>query len=142
MPPTGEFAHGSYADYSGVVFSGPPESGRRPDSLAVSNGFMEPIFHAVLNRAERTPGASVPRLAMDWNCCAGWRDAAAGPVPVPSGDAAEFAEALARLEPADLPGEWVTARAPAAEYLRCAAVVREFIAEALARGDELVIEDD
>jgi hypothetical protein len=46
-----DFSHGSYGDYSGVVFYGPPTNGFWLDRLAVSDRYIAPLFAAVLDRS-------------------------------------------------------------------------------------------
>ena len=46
-----DFSHGSYGDYSGVSFYGPPENGFWFDRLAVSDRFIRPLFLAILDRS-------------------------------------------------------------------------------------------
>jgi hypothetical protein len=136
-----EFAHGyHYGDYSGVVLYGPPTDGFWLDRLAVSDCYIGPLFRGILDRAWRELGGEgVPRLASEWNTLEGWA-AGGGPVPVAPADAAEFAEALSQLGPADVAEH--CAGCTVEECLRCAAVVREFIGSRLARGVSLFIEDD
>ncbi len=133
-----EFAHGyRYGDYSGVVFYGPPTDGFWLDRLAVSNCYMRPLFHSVLDRAWRD-GRPVPQLAAEWNAVAGWRNG--GVCEVPTVDAAEFASALAQVASADVAEH--CAGCTVEECLHCAAIVREFVGSRLARGVSLFIEDD
>jgi len=136
-----EFAHGyHYGDYSGVIFYGPPAGGVWPDRLAVSDCYIGPLFRGILSRAWRESGGErVPRLVSEWNALKGWA-AGSGPVPVTPADAVAFAEALARLGPADVAGH--CAGCTVEECLRCAAVVREFIGNRQARGVSLFIKDD
>jgi hypothetical protein len=63
--PTGaadNFAHGTYGDISGVTFYGPPVNGFWEDSFPVSDRFFDPLFRAILDRAERVERTNVPRM--------------------------------------------------------------------------------
>ena len=99
-------------------------SGGLARRLAVSDCYIGPLFRGILDRAWRESGGErMPRLASDWNTLEGW--AAGGrQVPVVPADAAEFAEALAQLSPADVAEH--CAGCTVEECLRSAAVVREF----------------
>jgi hypothetical protein len=136
-----KFANGyHYGDYSGVVWYGPPTEGFWLDRLAVSDCYIGPLFRGVLDRCwKESGGEQVPRLASEWNTLEGWA-AASGRVPVQSVDAAEFAEALARLGPADVVEH--CAGCTVEECLECAKIVRGFIGNHLSRGVGLFIEDD
>jgi hypothetical protein len=135
-----DFSHGSYGDYSGVVFYGPPTNGFWLDRLAVSDIYIDPLFRGILDRAWReSDGERIPRLAADWNTGEGWV-ADGGPVPVAGDDAAELIGALAQLDPADVAEH--CAGCTAEKCLRCASVVQDFIGTRLARGVSLFIKDE
>ena len=136
-----EFAYGSYGDYSGVVFYSRLNDGSKLDRLTVSNFYIHPLFHGLLDRARREQGGDrVPRLVADWTTLTGWR-AGGVATPVSPNDATEFAAALGQLGPADLAEHCSGGRVD--DCLRCGAVIREFIDTLLAGGANLlVIEDD
>jgi hypothetical protein len=136
------FAHGRrYGDYSGVVFrSSGTKAGYRREQLAVSDCYIHPLFHAILDRAEREPGETkLPRLVSHWNTGEGW---AAGPdaSPILPAHLTEFLDALARLQSADLAPH--CAGCTAEECMRCAAAIGEFIESHLARQAVITLEED
>jgi hypothetical protein len=51
-----EFTYGSYGDYSGVIFYGPPTDGGGLDRLAVSDRYIDPLFCGILERGRRENG--------------------------------------------------------------------------------------
>jgi hypothetical protein len=142
MGATAEFAHGVfYGDTFGVVFYGEPVNGYWTDRLDVSDRFIDPLFRAVLDRIEAESGGElVPQLASDWNTLQGWAGCAAGITEVDRRDAEDLMAAFAEVTAADLAPHM--AGVAAAECLRCAAAVREFVGERLARGCRLFIDDD
>ena len=137
MAVTSEFEHGSYGDLSGVAFFGPPTRGFWFERLAISNIYMHPLFYGVLERSWRE-GVAVPQLAAEWNAGTGWRESERCEV-LPD-QAAEFAEALGRLDAGDMSSE--CAGCTPADCLRCALAIRAFIASVVGRGDTLYIEDE
>ena len=132
-----DFSFGSYGDYSGVVFYGPPTDGFWLDRLAVSNRFMGPLFCGLVDRALRDENGKAPSLAKEWNAVSGWRDS--DRCVLAGETAAEFAEALRHLRAEDVAPH--CAGCTPDQCLRCASVIREFIATRLARGVALYIED-
>src|SRR5688500_21922 len=97
-----EFAHGSYGDYSGVVFYGPPTSGFWFDRFAVSDEFIGPLFRAALDRASASSGgAQSPRLMSAWALLEGWA-AADGMAELAHRDVEELLQALAAVRAEDL----------------------------------------
>jgi hypothetical protein len=134
-----DFAHGSYGDYSGVVFYGPPTAGFWLDRLAISDRFLTPLFSAILDRSWSGSGVRVPQLVQDWNGCQGWIDA--GEVlELGRPGAVILLEALAALAPAGV-APYCAGCTPG-ECLRCAAAIRQFLGERLVRGGSLFIEKD
>ena len=131
---TTEFAHGDYADLSGLIFYGPPDQGEWSDWLKISDIYVNPLFFAMLDKFE----FDKLRLLTEWNCEEGWKGIEAGRVPIAPGEAGAFINALEQLEVSDLAVHCDYAQA----CLRCAVVIREFLAERLERGAELFIEDD
>ena len=136
-----EFSHGrNYGDYSGIVFYGPPTNGSWLDRLSVSDCYLGPMFHGILDRALRDAGGEpVPSLVSDWNTLEGWA-ASDGPVRVAPADAGKLADALAGLGTADV--SKYCDGCTVEECLRCAAAVREFIRIRLDRGVDLFVEQD
>lgn len=68
-----DFSHGSYGDYSGVVFYGPPADGFWFDRIAISDRFIRPLFLALINQS--SPGSEklpAPKLVQEWNTLVGW----------------------------------------------------------------------
>jgi len=131
MAETDEFAHGTYGDYSGVVFYGPPEDGLWTDRLAVSSRYLGPLFHAILTRA-RLSGerGEVPKLVQEWNEVEGWADATAI-VPVALADAEELIDALSKVAASDVAEH--CAGATPEQCLRCASVISRFLGSRIAR---------
>ncbi|MCU0649494.1 MAG: hypothetical protein MUF00_15990 [Gemmatimonadaceae bacterium] len=59
MVPSDEFAHHRrYGDYSGVVFSSTASGDDATDELLVSDRFIDPLFHAMLDRTGGAAGVS------------------------------------------------------------------------------------
>jgi hypothetical protein len=137
---TGEFAHGTYADDSGVVFYGPPVKGFWEDFLEVSDKFIDPLFRAILDRAWGAEGSTLPAVVAQWNELTGWRDAT-GMVELSPADARELVGALANVSEADLAPHLV-AGLPVDAYLRCATVTAEFLRDRLDRGVRVYIADE
>jgi hypothetical protein len=72
---TEDFSFGSYGDYSGVVFYGPPKDGFWFDYFSVSESFIHPIFGAIIDRAcQKGVYNQAPQLIREWNELRGWRD--------------------------------------------------------------------
>jgi hypothetical protein len=135
------FAHGTYGDISGVVFYGPAVKGFWEDSFPVSDRFIEPLFRAIVNRAELVERAKVPGLVAEWTELTGWRDAA-GMVELPAVDVSELIGALAAISKADLAphaAEWAVTPD---ECLRCAAAIAGFLGDRVRRGLQIYIERD
>lgn len=95
-----DFSHGSYGDYSGAAFYGPPTNGFWFDRLAVSDRYLSPLFAAVLDRSQAR-GSEPPQLVRDWNALDGWI-AADGIVEMPRPAAEELLHALTNLTAADV----------------------------------------
>jgi hypothetical protein len=130
-----DFSHGSFGDYSGAVFHGPPRNGFWLDRFAVSSRFIDPLFAAVIDRYGRWD--SVPRLIQEWNTLTGWMDSHR-PEEISRLDALSFLEALAGLSEDD-----IARQAPSmsiAEALRCSVAIRGFIVERLNRDDKIYVE--
>ncbi|MBP3960607.1 hypothetical protein J8F10_35740 [Gemmata sp. G18] len=136
------FAHGyHYGDYSGVIFYGPPTNGFWVDRLAVSDCYISPLFHAVLDRAWRESGGeSVPRVASEWNTLTGWANLGAGVVPLQSVDAEDIARAFTTVSESDL-AQHVTG-STIEECLACAWTIQEFICARLTESSIVYIESD
>lgn len=142
MAETEEFAHGSvYGDYSGVVFYGATRGGCSLDRLAVSDSYIDPLFRAVLDRSWRDSGGErVPRLASEWNTQEGWSACAAGRTPVSQQDIEELVTAFTQVTSPDLAPH--CAGSTREDCLRCAVVIKEFVANQLSRDAILFMEDD
>jgi hypothetical protein len=130
------FAHGTYADDSGVVFYGPPMDERWSDRLPVSDRFIEPLFKALLDRAK--PGKA-PTLVAEWNEHKGCANAT-GIQKVPRSDATEFLVAFGLLTVADVTPH--VAGVTSDQCLQCAAAIAEFLRDRIDRGLDVYIEDD
>lgn len=135
----GRFAHGQYGDLSGVVFSGPPVVGGRPDRLAVSDRFINPLFSAVLDRSVEDAAAALPRVVAEWLEITGWAGAS-GARAVSPADARDLAAALARIAEPDVAPHVAGATADAC--VRCAAVIVAFVLGRIDRGLPLYVEAD
>ncbi len=130
------FAHGTYADYSGVVFSGP---GLSEERLAVSDRFIDPLFRAILDRAGQGHGADVPKVVAEWNEGRGWADAC-GVHELSPAEATEFLVALSAVSGADVRPH--AAGATPEECVRCARVIEGFLRHRVDRGLPVYIEAD
>ena len=130
------FAHGSYADYAGVVFYGPPTHGFWLDRLAISDRYITPLFAATLDRAQAA-GKQAPRLVRDWVALEGW-EAAGETVRVPPREAEELVDSLAGVTTDDIAPHSMGASPN--ECLRCSDAIRRFLSERLSRGVDLFIE--
>jgi hypothetical protein len=137
MEENDQFAHNRYGDYSGATFYGPPDRGFWVDHLEVSNFYLYPLFHGMLDKASRE-GNSPPQLAVEWNCLTGWREL--GRHQLEAGQAMEFADALERLVAGDVEPHCVGCTVD--ECLRCGALIRKFIVERLEKQVAVFIEDD
>ncbi len=138
-PPTTEFAPGSYGDYDGATFYGPPRWGWFwTDALGVSSTYLDPLFSAILDRCLRTGiERPLPRLVEEWNLLTGWRDVAKT-IEISTVDGIDLADALEQLTAEDVAP--YRASCEIADCLRCAVTLREFITSRLQVG-QLFIED-
>jgi hypothetical protein len=130
-----DFSHGSYGDYSGAVFHGPPRNGFWLDRFAVSFRFIEPLFAAVIDHSGQWD--SVPQLIQEWNTLTGWRDSHR-PEEISWLDALSFLEALAGLSEDDIARQ--SPSMSIAEALRCSVAIRGFIVERLNRDENIYVE--
>ncbi len=138
MAETEKFAHGSYADYSGVNFYGPPVHGMWLDQLAVSYRYMNPLFLGILDRSWRESGGEqVPRLVSEWCQLIGWADGSRRTL-IDRNDAWELVATLTQLDSTDIVEH--CAGCTVEECLECAAVIREFISCRLSSGVSLFME--
>ena len=132
------FSPGSYGDYSGVVFYGPPQGGFWEDRFAISNQYVVPLFSSLYLSA-RDGDASAPRLIVEWWNGQGWTGVS-GIVEIPREDLAHLIAALARLSADEL--------APRCDVIgpdRCmeaAVALRKFLAEHSSRGTPVFIETE
>jgi hypothetical protein len=135
-----DFSHGSYGDYAGVAFYGPPTEGFWFDRLAVSERYIDPLFSAIADRSGADAGEGrTPRVVRDWQALEGWAGTD-GITELPGQEAEQLLGALALVTVADVAP--YCAGASAEECLRCAALIRRFLGERLARGVSLFIEND
>lgn len=137
-----DLSHGSYGDYSGVVFHGPPTKGFSFDRLAISDNYMRPLFAAIIEQLSRydhkTP---TPKLVLEWHSLSGWmeRDEKTA---VPLSDIEDLIVVLSRIEVQDLSTHCDDTEPTPEQCLRCAAVICDFLTKQLARGSNLFIERD
>lgn len=135
MNDSDDFSHGSYGDFSGAVFHGPPRNGFWLDRVAVSSRFIEPLFAAVIDCSGQWD--SVPRLIQEWTTLTGWMDSHR-PEEISRLDALSFLEALASLSEDDIARQ--SPSMSAAEAVRCSVAIRGFIFERLNRDDRIYVE--
>lgn len=135
-----DFSHGSYVDYSGVVFYGPPTKGFWLDRMAVSEFYIHPLFSAITDRNwDECGGKGMPNLIRDWNSQAGWV-ATERAIEIPHPDAISLLDALASLTLDDVL-TYCTDCEPE-ECLRCASGISQFLSERLAQGFSVFIESE
>src|SRR4051812_22037667 len=142
--PTGaadNFTHGTYGDIGGVTFYGPPVKGFWEDSFPVSDRFIDPLFRAILDRAERVEATKVPRMAAEWNALTGWTDAA-GTIELPLVDVTELIGALVAVSEVDLTPHVAEFAVTSAECLRCASALASFLRDRVGRGLQVYVERD
>ena len=142
--PTGaadNFAHGSYGDISGVTFYGPAVNGFWDDSFPVSDRFIDPLFRAVLDRAELVERTKAPKLVTEWNELTGWRDAS-GIVELPPADVTDLIDGLASVTTADVAAHAAEFAVTADECLRCATASSGFLRERVSSGRQIYVERD
>lgn len=134
-----EFAHGyAYGDYSGVVFSTLPTLGRAGARLAISNGYLRPLFLSILESTRESE--CVPKLVDEWNTLTGWCGVGVGKVELTEQLAIEIERAIGAVTRANLIAH--LEHADVEDCLRCAQCVVAFICEQVTRGLSLFIEDE
>jgi len=134
-----DFAHGSYGDYAGMAFYGPPADGFWLDRLAVSERFVHPLFCGILDRSSALGGDRAPSLVRDWNLGEGWVKADRS-VEVLRRDAVVLLDALAGLTVADV-APYCSGCTPE-ECVQCASVIRQFVGQRLTRGLTVFVENE
>lgn len=133
MQGNNEFAHGTYGDIAGVTFSGPPRNGFWDDNFAVSDRFIFPLFNAILDRSD-----DPPQVVTEWNGQGGWTDEPRVELSPAAANALVLAlENLAEIDVAPYCGAATTD-----ECIRCAASIRAFINDHLAKGSPIFLQKD
>jgi hypothetical protein len=138
MAVTGDFSFGSYGDYAGVVFCGPPVDGFWRDRLEVSSRYIDPLFRAILDCSRTENSEPPPQLVQDWNAIAGWAFSDEV-VELRYPEVERFISALAALTAPDLL-PYCAGSSPE-ECLDCSAQIRQFLSERMERGVNLFIEN-
>jgi hypothetical protein len=132
-----DFSYGSYGDYSGVTFYGPPAEGFWFDRLPISDRYVTPLFSAVLDRSQTADAGPTPQLVRDWAALQGWIDTE-GIVEVARQQALELLHSLESVTAAEV-SPYCAGSTPD-ECVRCSAAIRHFLGDRLARGLCLFIE--
>ena len=130
-----DFGHGKhYGDYSGVTFYGSPENGIWLDSLPISDAYIGPLFHAILER-QSIP----PKIVSEWNEQTGWTVTGLDKA-IPPAAAIELAESLANINTDQL-ASFCNGCSPE-ECLSCAVRIKKYLEDHVAKTIDLFMEQD
>ena len=102
----------------------------------MSDRFIDPLFRAILDRAEQAP-----RLAVEWSAMTGWTDAT-GTIELPLVDVTELIDALAAVSKSDLAPHVAQFAVTPEECLRCASAIAGFLRDRIGRGPQVYVERD
>jgi len=121
-----DFGPGSYGDYSGVEFLGPPTNGFWLTRFGVSDVYLVPLLTA--------------RLAAKWDSLRqSWEDAGKT-VEVSREDISEIAQALSEITAADLAAVCDEAGCSVHQCLLCAASLSKFLKDRLQNNEPIFVD--
>jgi hypothetical protein len=132
-----DFGPGSYGDYSGLCFYGPPTNGFWFTEFGASFIYLEPLFRAIFDRARvsRTP---VPKLVEQWNQCKLDADEI---IEVPAAEISDLLAALSKVTAADLESHCCSMASNTGDCLSCASHLAQFLNERLAKKEPVFFEE-
>ena len=133
-----DFGPGSYGDYSGLSFLGTPTNGFWFTEFSASFIYLEPLFRAILDRAE-VSRASIPKLVQQWNQC---RLDAEKIVEVPAAEIDDLLAALSKVTAVDLESHCENVGGSnTGDCLSCASHLARFLNERLAKKEAVFIQE-